>query len=327
MLKKIVKNFFKTMPAKNTKETEAAILAEKTQTTALALPQRRTPAGETGELLTVETPIFVSENTPLTLADLVDDEDKIVEAVEIPNKINKLWNLAARSSIRHLRQLNADLGGRIYAAICKNEKGEKHIVFAQKYNNDNFSEPVAIPQENLLSAFKQKLSSENAKASKAFQKFIDSVEKEYFKNFDGTTCEMLKVEEIVQLLFCSFSELPVYIADDSIYERQEFLKKIAETVRILPTQMENHHPSYFTISADEIDYVAKEMGMTTTRFLKTLKEYGLLYLSESAKGYQNNVRFKNLDGSSYTRRAYCIFNFDYMAREDEEDDSGIGDDF
>ena len=319
------KKFLTTVRQKNTKETEVAISAGRKQAEETAASRHKAPIAETRELRTVESSLIIEANTPLTLADMIDEDDKIVETVEMPNRLGEVWQMAARTSIRNLRQLTDGLDGKIYAGISKNEKGERQIEFCQQYNNGGFSEKMILPQAGLLSSFKEKMSEGNKKSSRAAQKFSSDAENEYYKKFAGNHCEMLDVEEILKLLFCSYTMLPVYNEDGNLYERQEFFEKVKKAVETLSIQNLNTHKSYFVVDESDITYVARELHLTKAEFIKKLKEYGLLYLSKSARGYQNNVRFKNPDGTTYTHRAYCIYNLNYLASEYE--DKGIGSDF
>ena len=121
-------------------------------------------------------------------------------------------------------------------------------------------------------------------------------------------------------MICAFVAKDLYCCtvgrnpdDNRALKRTEFYYQVIEKAKNCSSQVVNKFNSYYALTEDDIGCMVEELKKKDRiSFLRELKDYGLLYLTDSSKGYQTNVRCRYDDGSSRTEWRYCILKLAHL---------------
>ncbi len=309
-------------------EKEGTIMSNNSET-AMADNQATNEVQENGLALKTEQSTISITLAPKSINLLVDSIDECDRAVEVVDqehtKLKAMWDKVTLSEyLRDMVNIRNVLNDKIYVGLHENEKGERQIDYCQMYNDGRFSPKMSVSQADMIMAIKiraNKSDKQDKSVTKMADRFFIKAGKDYLGKFRGGVGEAFDIEEIMDALYVALPHLKVAREDSIEWSRTEFYDKLVPILKTLSIQTINDHKSYYIFSRDEIDGVAYNMKLKQIQLLQKLKEYGLLYLTESSRGFQTNVRFRNLDGSTYTSWMYCVYNLDYLAgiREDDSD--------
>lgn len=97
----------------------------------------------------------------------------------------------------------------------------------------------------------------------------------------------------------------------------EFYNRVRELAKSCQSQMIDNFKSYYALTDEDITYIAGEFKQNRLSFLRELKEYNLLYLTNSSNGYQVNVRCR-YGNETTTEWRYCILKLSHLTGEDDE---------
>lgn len=258
--------------------------------------------------------------------DLAVEREELLESDALKKAVEKGFISPAIGMAR----LTNILGGKYYARICVDEDGNRRIEIRQKYEAGNYSPIIRIRQSDFLRAAHYKFGEANIQQKKlknAVENFIFKLSSECLDKFDGMMS--FDVEEVLNALWKSYQSLPVC---KDFYEEEtpaEFYKNVIKSLEDhyliggdFDEIVRHGHKAYYPLTSDEIQIVAVDLDMKKSELLKKLKEYNFLYLTESSKAYQTNVRVTLIiNGKDYinaTEWRYCLCRLEYFAQVDEK---------
>ena len=255
---------------------------------------------------------------------IVTEEDKAEDAEHFFGELERAVNLGILSPVDGMGRIRGILDDSVYARIIETADGDRYLEFCEQYENGKFSHRFKVWQDDLFMAARCgfqpqtiKKGSEPIDMQDDVKKFMKNLVKEYCRKYNGN--RMHNIVEILTGLFKAYKQLPVE-KEDVESEIEVFYKRLVSEIRqlTLPDCFENK--SYYVLAEEDIDGLARKFKMTRLEFLRQLKEYNLLYLTLSSKGYQTNVRLRwkgNLLPHETAWR-YCIYNLEYLNSRKEE---------
>lgn len=249
-----------------------------------------------------------------------DSEKAVDDDGEAAERLDQVWQKMA-PPIHDMSHIEGVLNNCIYAKIVENAKGMRAIKFCQAYKNGTFSPLITIEQSDVLSFLQESQYTTGTKKLTAAERRL---QKEYLGKFSGDPAEMLSVREILKVFYKVLPALSSCSDKHVEQERRRFYRDVMELVSRLQSQMHNSYRSYYPLTEEDIEYLARELKMSVIELLRKLDSEGFLYRTPSCSGYQANVRF-TYNGKSYTERRYCIRNLDFFAGIDMDMDNGLDD--
>lgn len=206
------------------------------------------------------------------------------------------------------------LDNKVYARIYVDSDKVRYIEFCEQYSDGSFSPKMRAEQSSMLLAEKYNFIAKDvpeASLRNRISKFIFKMTEEYLGKYNGLD-EALDIVEVLNVLLKVRGSLPVYETAPKELEPEQFYHQVIQTIKDQAFASPNIHKAYYTLNYEEVTIVEKELGMKRGTLLPKLKEYGFLYLTESCKGYQTNVRFNWGKGDSSTEWMYCIYKLEYF---------------
>lgn len=217
---------------------------------------------------------------------------------------------------REVGEMKMESGNTLYAWINEDGNGNRSYAVCQKYFDGGISKEVEMEQSDLI-LLAQPVETIDVELMQDVKKLVKRTQKAYLNKFRGMPTEVLHVRNIAKAVMANMASLPTYSDDLTELERAKLYQKIVSIVKTLASQVLDNHEKYYSISDEDLDHVARELGMDTLVLLRKLKKYNLLFLQESAKGYQNMVRLNGTGEGSFLARRYCIIK-DAELDKDEE---------
>lgn len=273
--------------------------------------------------------LAVSDNLTLRLPSFPDFQSLVLPD-EKAEKLTGDWDSVAKyrelgffSPVRGMANISNRLNGKIYAKIHEAEKGQRYVEYAQKYINESFSPRMSLSQAGMRIAAQYNFSSKGipeAKLRNKISNFILEANDDYYGKFKGVLADELNIEDILNVLYSALPFLPVQIDGMQELEEETFYQ-------LLDFHINNNIPylsitkgckSYYPLDEECLETIANNMQMKKRELLKKLKQYDLLYLTPSSKGYQTNIRLKYSNGSTYTEWRYCIYKLSFFANIKED---------
>lgn len=217
---------------------------------------------------------------------------------------------------REVGEVQMESGNILYAWINEDGNGNRSYAVCQKYCNGDISKEVEIEQSDLI-LMAQPVETIDVELIPDVKKLIKRKQKAYLNKSQGKPNEVLRVRNIAKAVMANMAILPTYSDDLTELERTKLYQKIVSIVKTLASQVLDGHEKYYTISDEDLEYIARELSMDSLVLLRKLKKYNLLFLQESAKGYQSMVRLNGTGEGSFLARRYCIIK-DVELEKDEE---------
>lgn len=209
------------------------------------------------------------------------------------------------------------LDNKVYARIYVDSDKVRYIEFCEQYSDGSFSPKMRAEQSSMLLAEKYNFIAKDvpeASLRNRISKFIFKMTEEYLGKYNGLD-EALDIVEVLNVLLKVRGSLPVYETAPKELEPEQFYHQVMQTIKDNHLFWLDDHKAYYTLDDGQIRMVEKELSMKPNTLLPKLKNYGFLYLTDSCKGYQTNVRFKGADGESFTQWMYCIYKLEYFAKQ------------
>jgi len=261
--------------------------------------------------------ISVVLKTPSNLA-LSVPEDERAEIGE-PDNLAGIESLDCFGATAGMVQIVNALDDKLYARVYVSPEGVRSIEFCEQYSDGRYSPRMMVEQSDLLLAarynFVAKGIPERAVKSK-ISKFMMKVMHDYLGRYDGPE-EELDIISILNTLLKVRAQLPVYRDVPKELTPKEFYRQVIEAIKTGDYTWVDEHKAYYTLDRDQIDRLEKDLGLKRNELLPKLKMYGFLYLTDSCRGYQSNIRFKNGDGTSSTEWVYCIYKMEYFVEQNK----------
>lgn len=264
---------------------------------------------KSGNMLPCETSQTGISATTVSIGDMSEYDKAIETKPKFQTRKLPIMN-------KEVREIVDTYGHRLYAYVTEDEKGDRSIEFCQKYCTGAYSAILKMAQADVVMAsMPQSLMDD--RMQKSVDRFIVKAGKEYLNKFSGRTCDALNIKDIIHMLSAELSEIPVYDDDLTEEEKRIFHQKVIEIVGMFVSQTLNDHEAYYTLDRDDLGYLAQSLGMDIYSLLRKLKRYDLLYLTQSSRGYQTNIRLNGMGKDSFTAWRYCIFRYVELLDSDD----------
>lgn len=221
---------------------------------------------------------------------------------------------------REVGEVQMESGNILYAWINEDGKGNRSYAVCQKYSDGGISKEVEMEQSDLI-LLAQPVETIDVELMPDVKKLVKRTQKDYLNKFRGMPTEVLHVRNIAKAVMANMAILPTYSDDLTELERAKLYQKITGIIKTLASQVLDDHEKYYTISDEDLEHIAHEMGMDTLVLLRKLKKYNLLFLQESAKGYQSMVRLNGTGEGSFLARRYCIVKDVELDKDEEYSDN------
>ena len=256
--------------------------------------------------------------------EIIPEEERADTEASGPNEFDKAAELGAFSPVAGMGHIQGVLNDRLYAAIYVDDEGDRYVEVCEEFADGTFSSklkfsqsdfmkasmcnfnPYAIKKDNPLMLIK-------SDASKFLTNLID-------KRLAICTGKELSFDifEMLRVIKGAWANLPVF-QEDASTKRYRFYKRFMAKVKECALDRDKEHKAYNAFEYEEIEFIAEGLEMQPTDLLKTLREYGFLYLTDSSRGYQTCVRLKeSIDPlektpiPSHTEWRYCVYKLEYF---------------
>lgn len=254
------------------------------------------------------------------MAELIPTDSQCVE--EIPEAIRAMAEQGYFSPTYGTAHIVNRLDGKLHAYILVDKKGSRTVMLRQQYDDGGYSAEFPIKQDDLLMV----VGNANTKDSFLAKEAMTShkrILRAYLSKCEGR--ETLNMTEVMRVLVEALSKLPIVSDYDAELSKQELYTRMLEVIKHgLYTE---RRKGYFVLTDGEISEAAQELGMSNKQLLARLKREGLLYLTESCKGYQAKVPIcKDKDGAISYGWQYCLYDLEYFARLKNPEKYGSADD-
>lgn len=310
-----------TMTDSTNNNTEAEAMTDSTNNSNMeAADMMANRTEERAETTETSLPPTVATANIDVMAYLIDEDERALDNESVNTIQNALMKID-QSPILGMGNIQNILGGRLYGLIYENSKGFRFIDFCQRYHNGAFSPRMRVSQDGLMTTAMYEMNSQIGQPSNGVKRkisqFKSEMHKEYLGKFRGNVMEIIPVDEIVKGLATALPLLPVISDDERILMRIEFYNRVRELAKSCQSQMIDNFKSYYALTDEDITYIAGEFKQNRLSFLRELKEYNLLYLTNSSNGYQVNVRCR-YGNETTTEWRYCILKLSHLTGEDDE---------
>ncbi|MCM1124156.1 MAG: hypothetical protein NC416_16365 [Eubacterium sp.] len=269
------------------------------------------------ELIPLDNLQFVDANLP-DFALKVPEAERAIDIEDEKDVYGKLQEMGVLSPVHDMVNIRNCFNDSLFANRYQDEDGKKYIQFCQRYDDGRYSPIMQLPQADFMIAAQYSFVATEIKDARIKSRvagFFLKVLEEYFGIFDGDDDEQLNIADILNVLYYSRKQLPLYREDAKEMDAVELYQLIE---RYIP-ECESHihklfeRESYYMLDEEGVIKLANTIGMRKLQLLKLMKKYGFLYLTEASHGYQANIRFTKQDGESFTEWVYCIFKFAVLA--------------
>lgn len=260
--------------------------------------------------------IQIKKVESVDFAAFVLESEMADDRVEEEDTHRKLRELGCFSPVRGMANIQNILGDVMYARIYRDETKKQYLEFCQKYRDGRYSPVMRLPQSGMLMAARYNfVSKEIAEATirNRVAKFVMMVCEEYDSKFCGDMNELLDIVDVLNVLFKSMSQLPVYAEESSEIDAAELYRRIEQHAAEFEGWKLYEHSSYYMFDDEGIQKLAHAIGMKKLDMLKQMKKNGFLYLTGSSSHYQTNARFTGHDGESFTEWVYCVYKLGFLA--------------
>lgn len=253
------------------------------------------------------------ERGQLSVVVKVNDLNQFVpddERVELADsdRVSRLSNAGILSKVDGMGQIRGRLDDAIYAVIKVDEKGVRWYEFCQKLTDGGYSPKLSIRQADLFRLCNcqfqvERIANrvERRKAATSLSTITDAYLNSLFAS------DMRSIYDILLCLCDASQQLPVQYEEEggSIEELYERIIQILEYEE--PRLVFEKKRAYYMLQKPAMEELARMLGMPRLKLLKILKENRLLFLQESAEGYESKVKVYGV-GVDF----YCIFDLEYL---------------
>ena len=290
------------------------------------------------EQIEVFAPLVVM---PSTLDMAVPEDEQAVNDEECADALSTAREKGIFSEHFGMSSIKGVLDDRLYAAHRIDKNGNHFFDFCEKYSDGTFSPKMTVAQADLYmlqmynsikkDAETEKKAKKNtakdavtAKMQNKATNFLMKLTEEYLMKFRGDE-KPLDLSDTLNALMAARSSLHAQDNRPKVMPAEEFYSRVVQHIKA--TGLEFEHRAYYALDNTTVEHLAKEMKMNKLELLRQLKEYNFLYLTESSRGYQTNVRFKIKPGhkglledfspdccgkDSYTEWSYCIYKMEFL---------------
>lgn len=269
--------------------------------------------------------ITVRHDDTMAFEGLMPEDEREVQDETRACNMETIRSKGFFSPAKGMAHIENALGGMFSARIYEDGDGKRYVEYIQRYSNGAYSSVMRIPQTGLKIAVKHgfeikgKKDAESVRFRKIMERSIAEATDEYYGKFRGPDADEQDIKEIMTALCRTLDFLPVRSDLKAELTGEKFYHTVVHTMyKFTCSYFFDRYDCYYPLDDTGLNDLARAMGMATGALLKQLKDEGFLYLTESSKGYQTNVRIKNIDGESYTEWMYCIWKLSFFAGVEEE---------
>ena len=245
------------------------------------------------------------------LESFMPDDEKAVNEAEAKQytSYRGVGDIGLFNHIAGMGNIKGALDDSIYAVRQHNEDGWT-FVFCQKLSDGTYTPKLSISQSSLYRLNDAHFNVLNITSSiqrKRAETLIDELEDKYINGVSLDTSNVYEIMDILELLFKVSSLLPESreVAKDGAIVLYE---QIREELVLSSSSYVSIPKAYYALLESDLVDLARRLGMSKLALAKKLKEYNLLYLQESSRGYQTKVRV----GGSRPCNFYCIYKLEYF---------------
>lgn len=249
----------------------------------------------------------------------VPDDEKALITKDEQTRIKKIRDLGVFSPVHGMANIKNALAGKFYAWIYEDPNGTRFIEYCERYSNRSYSPVMRVEQADIRIAARFQFISRNIterKIRNRVENFIVRAFDEYEGKFRGAQEDEFDIVDILKTLIDVLPKLPICSSESDVQEKETFYWDVVHYAKETYSGSFYEHKSYFALMDEDVQRIAKELGMQKKNLLLKLKRFGFLYLTPSSKGFQTNVRFKGQNGT-FTEWAYCIFKLNFFAGVEE----------
>lgn len=251
-------------------------------------------------------------NDLVTVKIEIPEEERALEAVEL-DELDGAKKFGFFSPVQGMGHIKNALGDQFFARIYQRESGVRYVQYCQKYRDGSFSPKMLILQADMRIAARFDFISKGIPENKIRNKvsgFILATYTDYLGKFSGELEEEYGIEQILRVLLQAMPSLPVCMEEPDEMTPEDLYRSVIYYVKETALGKLDEHRLYYTMDDECMEYVAEALKLKKKELLKKLKEYGLLYLAKSSRGFKTNVRVKYYDGSSDTEWFYCLYKLE-----------------
>lgn len=254
-----------------------------------------------------------------------DEKDIPVEEVHEYNAVLESGYLTPAAGFSCLKT-NTSLSERIFALVRINARGQRTVEFCQKYSDGSYSPTIAVKQSELFYAnlYHFNTSALSGQTRTKVNRILDRVRDDYLSVLKYN--EAINIFDILKALIIALPNLPEYCEEEAPLTPEAFYKRFIDAMngdydttgkysgRMFVL---NEYKAYYALTGDNICELACRMGMKKGELLMRLKQYNLLYLTNSSKGYQTKIRL-GIDPETEKpmyEGMYCIYKMQYISEQ------------
>ncbi len=219
-----------------------------------------------------------------------DEDDKIFKSLKENNCFKLTTNMA--------KVMEGQKGGGFYAAIIQ-DKGTKNnqIGVVIQYPDGEESELIKFSQGEYLQAGRLGFKQVTYKKGGSITKKLPFAEK-----FQNTLMEYMTPnmpiwpDVVMRTIYEKYDKLPVikvFEKAPGIEEIYKYLSTIAKELSSDEDKGYMNHKDYYRFTRDDLEELAKGLGVNITSLVETLDSYGLISRTPSSIGFQTKINYKN----------------------------------
>lgn len=216
-------------------------------------------------------------------------------------------------------------GPTIYANIHVDKNHRMAFEFRQQLSNGAFSPMISVRKSDLELAVGSNFNAKDISIPKLRNRlntFLADIVSEFWDT--GMDYAIVNIFRILKTISFVQDQLPVYSDCDEQPSRIDFYRDVVGAIqgrgRFQPLMLAYSAKTYYPLTSEEMDFVARQFKLSATELAKKLDRFGFLYRPESTKGYQRKVRIcsdekaKDL-GISPFDNCYCVLKLDYISQQ------------
>ena len=128
--------------------------------------------------------------------------------------------------------------------------------------------------------------------------------------------EALDITEMVTALVEGLNQFPVKSENGELTRAQIYDEVLTIIKEDFPDILKYYRrEGYIILPENDMNNIAREMSMPVRKVLEMLKKNGLLYLTDSCRGYQARVPSHREKGKVIYEWNYCLLDIEYCSRK------------
>lgn len=202
---------------------------------------------------------------------------------------------------------------KLYAYISKDCDNRREIRFVEEYADGSYSPEFVIRQSDLLDTVSW-LKWKDPLMEKECRRSLRRIKDDYLNKCCGQ--EAQNITEVIIALAEGLHKLPVKSENGELTRVQLYEEVLTIIKECFPQILKYYRrEGYIILTEDYLAGIAEKMSMSVRKILEELKKNGLLYLTDSCRGYQARVPSHREAGKVIYDWSYCLLDMEYYARK------------